>query len=201
MTAHLAPILALLSACPPPSLPPSPQSGGGEWREYVVRCLDTLIEHGRDTYGEVHSPLLMAVIDVRTLRSPAEPELFDSMVRLEGRLHRRAEQGSNLWYDQKTLAAMYLVSRLSQDERYARAADAYVAHAFDMTHVSILRTSSMNGVKIADTLLGTRWPWRLKLTANSMEPSAVIPMVAGNSPTVVESTNSSVPVRNCHTMP
>ncbi len=95
------------------------------WREYVRASLDTLIERGKDRYGPVESPMLMAVIDLNTLESPARPELYDSLIRLEGRIHRRGERGSNLWEDQPLLRTMYQLSKLSGDNRYARAADAY----------------------------------------------------------------------------
>ncbi|MBN2375058.1 MAG: hypothetical protein JXD22_01560 [Sedimentisphaerales bacterium] len=105
------------------------------WRKLVVNCLDTLIAHGTDVYGAVHTPLLMAVIDVNTLISPENPLLLDSVARLEpGRLHRRAERGSNLWYDQATVRAMYLVSQLVGDTKYADAADAYMAYTLQYCH-------------------------------------------------------------------
>lgn len=107
--------------------PPQPRS----WRSYVLGCLDTLIAHGTDVYGRERTPLLMAVLDTRTLTSPEKPELFDSMVRLEERLHRRGERGSNLWNDQKTLKAMWRASALTGDAKYKKAADAYVGHFLD----------------------------------------------------------------------
>lgn len=128
----------LLAACSAPAVAPADLESQarqpaqiGEWGAYVRTCLDTLIEHGTDTYGEIHSPLLMAVLDVRTLQSPEKPELYDSLVRLEERLHRRGERGSNLWYDQKTLLALHRVGSLTGDAKYAAAADAYVGYAFD----------------------------------------------------------------------
>ncbi|MAG57762.1 MAG: hypothetical protein CMJ83_15860 [Planctomycetes bacterium] len=100
-----------------------------KWRSYVERCLSTLIAHGRDHYGPVKSPLLMAVIDSRTLTSPEEPELFASLIRLEeGRLHRRGERGSNPWYDQATIRSLYRMSELTGNAEYRKAADAYLAY-------------------------------------------------------------------------
>jgi len=95
------------------------------WREYVEASLDTLIERGTDRYGPIESPMLMAVLDLNTLDSPARPELYDSLIRLEGRIHRRGERGANLWEDQPLLRTMYQVSRQTGDDRYAKAADAY----------------------------------------------------------------------------
>ena len=103
----------------------------GNWRDYVSQCLDTLIDHGTDVYGEKKSPLLMAVLDVRTHASPEKPRLLDSLVRLEGRLHRRAERGSNLWYDQATLRTMYRLSKLTRDQKYANAANAYIGYTLE----------------------------------------------------------------------
>lgn len=39
------------------------------WRDYVTACLDTLIDRGTDVYGPEKTPLLMSVIDVRTMDS------------------------------------------------------------------------------------------------------------------------------------
>ena len=100
-----------------------------QWRRYVRQCLDTLIEHGTDRYGPRKTPLMMAVLDVNTLQSPEKPLLLDSLVRLEERLHRRGERGSNLWHDQATLRAMYRMSKLTGQKKYSQAADACIAHA------------------------------------------------------------------------
>ena len=107
----------------------------GQWRDYVTQCLDTLIEHGTDRYGDKKTPLIMAVIDVRTLESPEKPELLDTLVRLEvGRLRRRGERGCKLWYDQALIRSMYRVSKLTGDAKYTRAADAYLDYFFQNCH-------------------------------------------------------------------
>ncbi len=95
------------------------------WSHYVVECANTLIDHGRDTYGQ-KTPLIMAVIDSRTMTSPEKPAVYDSLIRLEGRIHRRGERGANLWNDQSLLRAMYRLSKTSGDAKYAQAADAYI---------------------------------------------------------------------------
>ena len=63
-----------------------------------------------------------------------------------------------------------------------------------MTHVSIWLISSMIGVNTAETELAIGSPCKLKFTTKSDEPSGVIDIVAGKSPTSAESTNRSVPV-------
>lgn len=98
------------------------------WRDYVQRSLTTLIEHGRDDYGPIKTPLIMAVLDTATLHSPPKPEQLDASVRLEGRIHRRGEQGCNLWYDQSLINAMRRLTKITTDEKYDKAADQYIAY-------------------------------------------------------------------------
>ena len=106
---------------------------GGEWSwgKYVSTCLDTLIEHGTDRYGSVHTPMLMSILDVYTLDSPQEPELLDAKIRTEGRpTHGRLSPGgTNLWLDQPVLKAMYECSKRTGDSKYSKAADAYFDYA------------------------------------------------------------------------
>jgi len=104
------------------------------WGEYVRRCLDTLVEHGRDTYGDVHTPVMMSIIDVKTRAAPHVPGLYDGYVRTEGRRHRRAEGGANLWNDQATLRSMYHLSEKLNDPKYAQAADDYIAFILAYCH-------------------------------------------------------------------
>lgn len=105
---------ASLNVQPPEQLP---------WRTYVQKTLDTLIKHGRDDYGDIPSPLFMAVLDAHTLRSPSEPMKLGALVRLEDRLHRRGERGANPWYDQALFRTLYRMSDSTGDGRYREAAD------------------------------------------------------------------------------
>jgi len=98
------------------------------WHYYVKRSIDTLIEHGRDDYGLTKTPLIMALLDTVTLRSPSEPAQMDADVRLEGRIHRRGEQGSNLWYDQALIKAMHRLSDISNEKKYDQAADDFTRY-------------------------------------------------------------------------
>ncbi|UUO04371.1 hypothetical protein M4951_13305 [Blastopirellula sp. J2-11] len=99
-------------------------------REYVQSCLDVLLEHGRDTYGSISSPLFMAVLDADTRQSPKKPLMLGSLVRLEDRIHRRGERGSNVWYDESLRKALYRMSELTGDDRYAKAADDSLRYFF-----------------------------------------------------------------------
>jgi hypothetical protein len=102
----------------------------GSYREPVRSCLDNLLTYGTDRYGPVKTPMLMSVIDVRTNEAPQEPLLLDGWVRSQERPGRRNPGGSDLWEDQPLLHALYRYGGLSNDPRYSRAADAYIASVF-----------------------------------------------------------------------
>lgn len=88
----------------------------------VIGCLDTLIEDCTDTYGSEHSPMFCSLVDLKTHRIPTKaPPLLR-----EQRKSDRAYPGGNLQHDMFTLLAMYHVSRLTGEDRYAKAADAYL---------------------------------------------------------------------------
>ncbi|MGI9456378.1 MAG: hypothetical protein ACR2NU_07440 [Aeoliella sp.] len=109
------------------------EQSSGKWRPYVIACLDTLIERGTDVYGPVKTPMLMSILDVRSLESPEEPELYDDFYRTEGRPDhgRRSPGGSNLWLDQPLIKTMYECSKATSNDKYSRAADAYVQATFE----------------------------------------------------------------------
>jgi hypothetical protein len=102
-----------------------------ELLKVVTDCIDNLLEHGRDEYGDVHSAMLMSVMDVRTNTSPREPETFGAMIRSEGRLHRRNPGGVDLWEDQPLIRTMYTMGELHGKSKYVKAADAYIKAFFE----------------------------------------------------------------------
>ena len=55
---------------------------------HVRDCLDTLMQHGKDTYGELHTPLLVSILDTETLRCPADPDALDESFRVVRRGRR-----------------------------------------------------------------------------------------------------------------
>ena len=95
--------------------------------DYTRECIDLLIEHGTDRYGEVHSPMLMNIIDVRTRTCPPDPLALDEAFRVTRR-GRRGPAGGNLYPDQPTIDAMYGLSRATGDKKYATFADKCVNH-------------------------------------------------------------------------
>lgn len=88
----------------------------------AVGCLETLMRDCVDTYGPEHSPMFCSVVDLKTHRMPEKaPPLLRGQRKAD-----RAFPGGNLQHDLFTLLAMYHVSKLTGDGRYARAADAYL---------------------------------------------------------------------------
>jgi len=112
-------------AAPPEVLPSGLKPDEVEKRRYVDyarECVELLIEHGTDRYGKVQSPLLMNILDVRTRACPEDPAVLDQAYRVIRR-GRRGPAGGNLYPDQPTIRAMYLLSRATGKPQYAAFAD------------------------------------------------------------------------------
>jgi len=87
--------------------------------ELVKAYADTLLEHGRDKYGSVHSPLIASTLDRRTLSLPGErPPNIKGI-----RNGDRATTGSNVFHDQDLYQILYALSKITGDARYAKQAD------------------------------------------------------------------------------
>lgn len=93
----------------------------------VGATLDTLLRHGTDRYGIVHSPIWMAILDAEKLESPRDPLPLDEATRVQRR-GRRAPGGSNLFLDQAMLRAAHRLSELTGSMRYDDAARRYVSY-------------------------------------------------------------------------
>jgi len=90
----------------------------------VRECVDLLMTHGTDTYGNVHAPTLVTILDVQSRTCPRDPEKLDEQFRVTRR-DRRSPGGSNLLTDQPTLKAMYALSDITGNKNYAAFADRY----------------------------------------------------------------------------
>jgi len=102
------------------------------YRDYARECIDLLRTHGTDRYGKVHSPMLMAILDVRTRTCPENPLKLDEAWRVIRR-GRRAPAGANLYMDQPTLRAMCELTEATGEPRHA--AFAREALAYCLTHM------------------------------------------------------------------
>ncbi len=93
----------------------------------VRDCIETLMKHGTDRYGETKAPILVSILDVETRECPEVPEKLDEYFRVTRR-GRRSPGGSNLLTDQPTLKAMYALSAITGKSDYAKFADRYAGY-------------------------------------------------------------------------
>ncbi len=114
----------------------------------VVRFVDTMMAKGTDRYGREHSPLFAAMLDLDTLSLPVQqmPEglkpLSSGLMSSIGfgipdmpvgvRSIDRSPFGNNIEQDLLLLEAMYELTALTAEQKYARHADAYLR--FWLTH-------------------------------------------------------------------
>jgi hypothetical protein len=96
----------------------------------VKSYADTLLEHGRDIYGKVNSPLIATTLDRRSL-GIFEQEELDSLwqIRLKDwdnwriRNRDRMLTGANPMHDQNLYQVLYALTEITGDAHYAQEAD------------------------------------------------------------------------------
>ena len=125
-------LLLLIEARPDgPETAPKPLAREALATDYlgVVRSYaDTMIAHGRDTYGEVHSPLFTTTLDRRTLG------LLESVPPLAGvRRQDRAINAANPMHDENLYQILYALTEITGDPSYGDAADEALAWFFAHT--------------------------------------------------------------------
>ncbi len=81
---------------------------------------DAMIEHGRDVYGEEHSPLFASALDRATMRLGSR-ETFGSIPGV--REHDRSLGGANPQEDMSLYAILYELTERTGQQKYAREAD------------------------------------------------------------------------------
>ena len=111
----------------------SDQERSARYLQVVRTFADTMIEHGRDRYGEQETPVWSAILDLETLEAPTFENIQDSGERLA----ERAIEGSNLQQDVVTLQAFAELSEVTGDPRYRQAAHDYVNAFYDLTQQPI----------------------------------------------------------------
>lgn len=90
-----------------------------DYLQIVKSYADALLEHGRDTYGAAHSPLIASALDRKSL-SLIEQKLG----RMEGiRNGDRSLYGANVMHDQDLYQLLYALTDVTGDKKYAREAD------------------------------------------------------------------------------
>ncbi len=98
----------------------------------VVRAYaDAMIEHGRDRYGEEHSPLFAAALDRETMTLNPREESRRAFGAIQGvREHDRSLGGANPYEHRGLYAILYQLTELTGEGRYAEEADKALKHFF-----------------------------------------------------------------------
>lgn len=110
--------IATGGACRLEAAEPASPAGSSRYLDMVRRTADALLEHGRDSYGQQHSAMILSVLDAKTARPLAALPRAPAGVR-QG--DRTGPGGSNANLQQDLYRALQHLSRLTGDERYARA--------------------------------------------------------------------------------
>lgn len=110
-----------------------------DYRAIVKAYADYMIEHGRDRYGQVHSPLFMTVLNRKTGHAfkPPYPHVITKPyapgLRRDHKMrpYDRTYQGSNPLEDIPLYEPLYRYTDLTGDKRYAAEADKSIAWFFE----------------------------------------------------------------------
>lgn len=95
-----------------------------DYLDYVQTFANTIIEKGLDNYGPKRTPMWCAVMDTRDFSVPR-----DGVPTVEGiRPGDRAVGGSNFYHDVKTLNGFRMLSSITKDPKYEKAANEYTAY-------------------------------------------------------------------------
>lgn len=105
----------------------------------VKAYVEFMIEHGRDRYGKMHTPLFMTVLNRRTGKAfnPPYPRVITKPyapgLRRDHKMrpYDRTYQGSNPLEDIPLYELLYRYTDLTGDNRYAEAADKSIAYFFE----------------------------------------------------------------------
>ncbi len=106
-----------------------------EYLQIVVSYADAMLKDGRDTYGQLDTPLLATTLDRKTGRLLEGEELKRvAEIPRESwgiRAHDRMLSGSNPMHDQNLYQVLYALSKITGEGRYAEAADGTLKWFFE----------------------------------------------------------------------
>ncbi len=108
-------------------IPTEAKAADDKYFVLAKRFADTMIEHGRDTYGQQRSPLFAVALDRKTYRP------FETAPKpLSGyRGKDRIVNGANPMVDENFYQMLYALSRITGQPRYAAEADAALKWFFE----------------------------------------------------------------------
>ncbi|WP_439481241.1 hypothetical protein [Cyclobacterium plantarum] len=96
--------------------------------EMVQAYADAMIEKGRDSYGDLHTPLFAAALD-RFGMTLGSTEIFGEIQGV--RKSDRSLGGANPQEDRSLYSILYQLTDITADEKYAREADKSLKYFFD----------------------------------------------------------------------
>jgi hypothetical protein len=101
----------------------------GSLLDVVRRYADTMIERGRDTYGPQKTGLFLSALDRTTFSALASRPAAPAGIRREDRSGEpwSALSGANPHLDQNFLRILYALTQITNDPKYAKAADEELA--------------------------------------------------------------------------
>jgi hypothetical protein len=117
-------VLATLRPC---VLAEEKAPAASRYLDTVRRYADAMIEHGRDVYGEVKSPLFAATLDRKTLKLPEKSPGNISGIRSGD----RTLTGANPMQDENLYQVLYALTKATGEKRYAAEADAALKWFFE----------------------------------------------------------------------
>ena len=121
-----SPVAPSPAAGSPPSVAPSPLAAASpapdravfDYLSVVRGFANTMITHGRDTYGDVRSPLFTTTLERGTLGLPTGVPSLPGV-----RDQDRAINAANPMHDENLYQVLYALTEITGDPGYARAAD------------------------------------------------------------------------------
>lgn len=107
----------------------------GDYLQIVKSYADALLEHGRDTYGKVNSPLIAATLDRKTLKL-FEGKKLEKIRNIPEedwgiRIQDRVLTGANPMHHQNLYQLLYALTEVTGEKRYAEEADKTLKWFFD----------------------------------------------------------------------
>ncbi len=109
--------------------------GRPDYLSVVQAYADAMIEHGRDSYGNEHSPLFAEELDRKTVRM-LEGEALEKAAAIPRddwgiRSHDRMLGGANPQHCQNLYQVLYALTEITGEKRYADEADRSLAYFFE----------------------------------------------------------------------
>src|SRR5687768_5589828 len=95
-------------------LPLRPADASPDYLQVVRAYADTMIQHGRDEYGSIKSPLFASTLDRKTLKVP---EKF--LGNIDGIRNSDRALGANPMHDENLYQVLYALSEITGDAKYA----------------------------------------------------------------------------------